>query len=227
MSGAPLDCACSTLVRPGLSRPPRSGGHGACLSEMRGSSPRTTMREVERDHRIQFSNSPCFVSQFRIAVPHRASSAVRARCGEPKQPTLRRPDGVGRRASPLPPFLPSHSEGSGAPSGAPCRVRAAARPWRGPDCEARDAPEGASRLPALHWRRFLSPGRASVGQYAAHRACPPLAGSLQADRYYPPGGAPGPPGLELARFQRERRTSLRLRTASRRRPSMSEDVIGI
>ena len=155
-------------------------------------------------------------------VPHRASSAVRARCGKPKQPTLRRPEDVGRRAPPFSSFLPSHSEGSGAPGGAPCRVRPAARP--GEDQTARRGTHPKVRRASRRSTGgdFCPQAALQSGTYAAHRACPPLAGSLQADRYYPPGGAPGPPGLELARFQRERRTSLRRRIASRQRPSMSK-----
>ena len=135
------------------------------------------------------------------------------------------PGGRGAPGVALPSFLPSHSEGSGAPSGAPCRVRAAARP--GEDQTARRGTHPKVRRASRRSTGgdFCPRAALQSGTIAAHRACPPLAGSLQADRYYPPGGAPGPPGPELARFQRERRTSLRLRTASRRRPSMSEATI--
>ena len=190
---------------------PHGGGEDAAA---RGA--RLTIHALACDFKFSCQTAP----SHRARISRRTSSIVRARCAD--KANAPPPGGTGAPGVALTSFLPLAYRGERSAErrtllSSRCSPVLARTRLRG---AGRDLAV-ASRLPALHRRRFLSPGRASAG--ASRR---PRAPSQQAPcgwiAYYPPGGAPGPPGLELARFQRERRTSLRLRTASRRRPSMSE-----
>ena len=105
---------------------------------------------------------------------------------------------------------PRQSEGDGAPSGATIVIvcpRSLARP-RG---AARRATQTSLRSPGLFAGVFLTaPGRAFRGRPKHGR--PPSAKLLAGSPYWPPGGAPAPPGCVLARHARGRRILLHHQT---------------
>ena len=107
-------------------------------------------------------------------------------------------------------FSPRQSEGDGAPSGATI-VIVCPRPLARPRGAARRATQTSLRSPGLFAGVFLTaPGRAFRGRPKHGR--PPSAKLLAGSPYWPPGGAPAPPGCVLARHARGRRILLHHQT---------------
>ena len=133
-----------------------------------------------------------------------------------KQPSSHRPYYLSRpRVGPssFSSFSPRQSEGDGAPSGATI-VFVCPRPLARPRGAARRATQTSLRSLGLFAGVFLTaPGRAFRGRPKHGR--PPSAKLLAGSPYWPPGGAPAPPGCVLARHARGRRILLHHQDASR------------
>jgi hypothetical protein len=108
---------------------------------------------------------------------------------------------------------PRQSEGTGAPSGATI-VFVCPQSLSRPRGAARRATQTSLRRLGLFAGVFLTaPGRAFRGRPKHGR--PPSAKLLAGSPYWPPGGAPAPPGCVLARHARGRRILLHHQDASR------------
>ena len=121
--------------------------------------------------------------------------------------------GPGQARLPSLRLSPRQSEGDGAPRGATICSKCPRSLSRSRGA-ARRATQTSLRRPGLFAGVFLTaPGRAFRGRPKLGR--PPSAKLLAGGPYWPPGGAPAPPGCVLARHARGRRIRLHHQDASR------------